>query len=132
MNKYVKDFYILPLAATTAIPEALLPLNGIGFPEDPRPPLLIGIIVRTKKKRAIGDSGSSGGPTKKTKVEVRVTTPPSMLHSGRSYTPPPEKSARIDPRLRNAAAATSVHVPEEPSTPSGEDDDGQFRVYIYC
>lgn len=29
-NKAVKDFYILPLAPQTPIPQALLPLNGPG------------------------------------------------------------------------------------------------------
>ncbi|XP_022243759.1 reticulocyte-binding protein 2 homolog a-like isoform X2 [Limulus polyphemus] len=46
-SKMVKDFYILPLPADQPIPSVLLPFNGPGL-QNPRPNLLLGLIVRHK------------------------------------------------------------------------------------
>jgi len=43
----VKDMYIVPIASHDPIPPELKPFDGPGMP-DPRPHMLIGIIVRTK------------------------------------------------------------------------------------
>ncbi|XP_076253902.1 protein partner of snf isoform X1 [Rhynchophorus ferrugineus] len=85
-NKAIKDFYILPLASQKPIPQALLPINGPGF-EESRPALLLGIVVRDKRKRAYGESVPSTVPPhhKKTRIEVTVI----QTQPGRSYTPPP-------------------------------------------
>ncbi|XP_050307605.1 death-inducer obliterator 1 isoform X2 [Anthonomus grandis grandis] len=114
-TKAIKDFYILPLAAQKPIPQALLPINGPGF-EEARPALLLGIIVRDKRKRGhselISQTMASHTPHKKTRIEVHVVkTPPP-----RSYTPPPvppevapvpppplPPPPKIDPRLAKLA-----------------------------
>ncbi|KAL1115747.1 hypothetical protein AAG570_006037 [Ranatra chinensis] len=48
VSKTIKDFYVLPLASHSPIPQVLLPLDGPGF-EDYRPHLLLGIIIRSRK-----------------------------------------------------------------------------------
>lgn len=120
MNKVVKDFYILPLASHRPIPQALLPLNGPGF-EESRPHLLLGIVIRHKRKRLSVDPLASTTPSiKRVKVDVVITGSPkdkSYSHtssdketskekdttattgSSRSYTPPPSSTPRErDPR----------------------------------
>lgn len=46
----IKDFYILPLSSQAPLPSVLLPLQGPGF-EESRPNLLLGIIVKQRRKR---------------------------------------------------------------------------------
>ncbi|XP_046384500.1 death-inducer obliterator 1 [Ischnura elegans] len=91
-SKSVKDFYLMPLASHSIVPQVLLPLDGPGF-EDFRPHLLIGIIVRLRKKK-----GEKYGNTRK----LSTTSSESMSVAGafdsstvkkdlnfeRSYTPP--------------------------------------------
>lgn len=93
-NKAVKDFYILPLSNQKPIPQALLPINGPGF-EESRPPLLLGIIVRDKRKRPAADGTYVSSKRIKTDVVVvtKSSTPP------RSYTPPPSRDPRIKSSL---------------------------------
>lgn len=109
-NKAVKDFYILPLAAQKPIPQALLPLNGPGF-EESRPALLLGIIVRDKRRRALMIDGQPA--TKRVRVEIEMpqattqavaATPPT-----RSYTPPPTR----DPRIKQPYVPPVVAPAEE-------------------
>lgn len=57
VSKNIKDFYIMPFSSQSTIPQVLLPLNGPGF-EEHRPHLLLGIIVRNKRKRLAGISSS--------------------------------------------------------------------------
>ncbi|ERL86208.1 hypothetical protein D910_03619, partial [Dendroctonus ponderosae] len=123
-NKSIKDFYILPLAAQKPIPQALLPINGPGF-EEARPALLLGIIVRDKRKRSYLDiMPTTATPHKKTRVEVHVV----QTQPARSYTPPPMSAEvtptplpvpsvpKLDPRLAKHAPpplpSTSTTVPE--------------------
>ncbi|KAJ8943375.1 hypothetical protein NQ318_002608 [Aromia moschata] len=116
MNKAVKDFYILPLAPQKPIPQALLPLNGPGF-EESRPALLLGIIVRDKRKRPhIEPILPSPLVSKRNKVETPPlpVAPPSVAAPSRSYTPPPVK----DPRLK---------LPLPPAIPiAGDEDDEPY------
>lgn len=74
VSKNIKDFYIMPFSSQSTIPPVLLPLTGPGF-EDHRPHLLLGIIVRNKKKRL-------------TAVPTVVPAKTSKKESDRSYTPP--------------------------------------------
>ncbi|KAH1013913.1 hypothetical protein HUJ04_002834 [Dendroctonus ponderosae] len=141
-NKSIKDFYILPLAAQKPIPQALLPISGPvkqwleasvkkindrvqnGF-EEARPALLLGIIVRDKRKRSYLDiMPTTATPHKKTRVEVHVV----QTQPARSYTPPPMSAEvtptplpvpsvpKLDPRLAKHAPpplpSTSTTVPE--------------------
>ncbi|KAL1497120.1 hypothetical protein ABEB36_008130 [Hypothenemus hampei] len=118
-NKAIKDFYILPLASNKPIPQALLPISGPGF-EEARPALLLGIIVRDKRKRSYVDvMPPSVTPShKKSRIEVHVVqTPPA-----RSYTPPPVSAdvtpsppiPKVDPRLAKHG------LPLLPETPTEE------------
>ncbi|XP_017775816.1 PREDICTED: death-inducer obliterator 1-like [Nicrophorus vespilloides] len=121
ITKAVKDFYILPLAGSTPIPEPLLPITGPGF-EESRPALLLGILVRDKRKRM--HDGSHHGHSKRVRVDIashsqQPSTPPS---SSRSYTPPP---TRQDPRVK--IPATSLPVP--PPLPIESQDDDMDEPY---
>ncbi|XP_066147349.1 death-inducer obliterator 1 isoform X2 [Euwallacea fornicatus] len=151
-NKAIKDFYILPLAAQKPIPQALLPLNGPvkqwleasvkkindlvqnGF-EEARPALLLGIIVRDRRKRPHGEPVPSHGTShKKNRIEGHVVQNPPL----RSYTPPPvppevvpaplpplppapkvsSRVPKVDPRLAkfNQPPPLAPELPESPPT----------------
>lgn len=124
-NKAVKDFYILPLAVQKPIPQALLPINGPGF-EESRPPLLLGIIVRDKRKRSLPVEPSHH-VTKKVRVEIDIPQEPPVLTPAvptRSYTPPPNR----DPRIKQPLIETPPVLPvEEAAT----DDMGKLKQKIY-
>lgn len=82
VSKLIKDFYIMPLASHNPVPQVLLPLDGPGF-EDYRPHLLLGILVRARRKRLAPEL------TYVAKVPKRPPPLPSMLETTeRSYTPP--------------------------------------------
>ncbi|KAL2722709.1 death-inducer obliterator 1 isoform X4 [Vespula squamosa] len=74
VSKNIKDFYIMPFSNQSTIPRVLLPLTGPGFEEN-RPHLLLGIIVRNRKKRLI-----TIPPIVATKIQKK--------DPDRSYTPP--------------------------------------------
>ncbi|KAK9744164.1 Transcription factor S-II (TFIIS), central domain [Popillia japonica] len=136
-NKAVKDFYIFPLGGQMPIPQALLPINGPGF-EESRPPLLVGVIVRDKRKRPIIDSTPAVIP-KKIKVDVAVvppaaSTPPISTAStpSRSYTPPPNRDPRIKipynpttmlptPPINTSSPPTPGDDMDEPYSPEDSD-----------
>ncbi|XP_022913665.2 death-inducer obliterator 1 isoform X1 [Onthophagus taurus] len=134
INKAVKDFYILPLGSNDPIPPALLPINGAGF-EDNRPPLLVGIIVRDKRKRPMLDSITSAVLNKKSKIDssvssptvkARSATPPLPATTTRSYTPPPSRDPRLKPVYNTstplpAPSATSTADEDEPYSPEDSD-----------
>ncbi|KAL3281806.1 hypothetical protein HHI36_005007 [Cryptolaemus montrouzieri] len=129
-NKAIKDFYVLPLAPQKPIPQALLPLNGPGF-EESRPALLLGIIVRDKRKR--GSTDPTPTYSSLTPKKLRVITPPLPMGTPpysvdtpattdppRSYTPPsvvstPPLPVNKDPRMK-------ITIPPPP--PIKEVDDG--------
>jgi hypothetical protein len=114
-NKAVKDFYILPLASQKPIPQALLPLNGPGF-EEARPALLLGILVRDKRKRPFVDSVAPVlTSAKKTKTELPLLTTPA-----RSYTPPPIKDSRLKLPLPPSVVDQDG---DEPYSPEDSDPD---------
>lgn len=46
----IKDFYVMPLASHSPVPQVLLPLDGPGF-EDYRRHLLLAIVVRSRRKK---------------------------------------------------------------------------------
>lgn len=84
-SKMIKDFYVLPLASHSPVPQVLLPLDGPGF-EDYRPHLLLGIIVRTRRKRVSTERDLPFIP-KIPKKKPRSYTPPIPGEVG-SHTPP--------------------------------------------
>lgn len=90
-SKTVKDFYVLPLASHSPIPQVLLPLDGPGF-DDYRTHLLLGIIIRTKKGTAPNSSLALSNRNRKP-VTVSSTTN-NLLE--RSYTPPLPDTGFVD------------------------------------
>lgn len=127
VNKAIKDFYILPLAPQKPIPQALLPLNGPGF-EESRPALLLGIIVRDKRKRTLVDlSLTSNLISKKSKT---IDTPVNnselkdsslSAYPPRSYTPPTvSKEAEIK---QSVSSPEKDDDGDEPYSPEDSDPD---------
>nr|CAI5865175.1 unnamed protein product [Callosobruchus analis] len=120
LNKAVKDFYIYPLAPTKPIPQVLLPLNGPGF-EEQRSSLLLGIIVRDKRKRPLFDIPPTpsiiANLSKKSKIEVPALSTPRSTECNniysRSYTPPPPAVAPPLP-----APVPAVPAPVPPPAPA--------------
>ncbi|XP_063978171.1 uncharacterized protein Pps isoform X2 [Diachasmimorpha longicaudata] len=76
ISNNIKDFYIMPFSSNSQVPPILRPLIGPGFEEN-RPHLLLGIIIRNKRKRP-SVAPIAQHPLKLLKKE-----------SDRSYTPPP-------------------------------------------
>ena len=88
VSKNIKDFYIMPFSNLSQVPNVLLPLDGPGF-EEQRPPLLLGIIVRNKRKRAALPS-LPVIPAKIVKKDPdRSYTPPLVLPSKEKNSTPP-------------------------------------------
>ncbi|XP_050497701.1 death-inducer obliterator 1 isoform X2 [Diabrotica virgifera virgifera] len=125
VNKAVKDFYIYPLAPQKPIPQVLLPINGPGF-EESRPSLLLGIIVRDKRKRPyVEPTPVSHLPAAK---KSRISTPPLPVAPPplapppppppppRSYTPPPVNDPRLNKKLPTPATLAPPPPPAEPIT----------------
>ncbi|KAK5646151.1 hypothetical protein RI129_004615 [Pyrocoelia pectoralis] len=116
INKAVKDFYILPLASQKPLPQALLPLSGPGF-EESRPALLLGIIVRDKRKRPLFPSNSSS-----TIKKPRIDAP--SISMDRSYTPPPNSDLPTKVKVNK----TDANDEDEPYTPEDSDPDTVPRL----
>ncbi|XP_018369403.1 PREDICTED: uncharacterized protein LOC108765278 isoform X1 [Trachymyrmex cornetzi] len=101
VSKNIKDFYIMPFSNQSTIPSVLMPLNGPGF-EEHRPHLLLGIIVRNKKKRL---SVVSTIPSKTSKTSDRSYTPPLIsVPKEKTLSPSPSSS----PMLYKATALDST------------------------
>nr|XP_034189527.1 uncharacterized protein LOC117608463 isoform X4 [Osmia lignaria] len=94
VSKNIKDFYIMPFSSQSTIPPVLLPLNGPGF-EEHRPHLLLGIIVRNKRKRLAGIAPSA--------VPMKL----SKKDTDRSYTPPLISVSKDKTGSCNAASAVT-------------------------
>lgn len=112
VSKNIKDFYIMPFSSQSVIPPVLMPLTGPGF-EEHRPHLLLGIIVRNKKKRL---SIVPPVPSKTSKTSDRSYTPPLVsvpkektLLPSPSSSPMLYKATALDVTKEKAAAtATTV------------------------
>lgn len=104
-SRMIKDFYILPLPSHSPVPQVLLPLDGPGF-EDYRPHLLLGIIVRTRKKRAHTDK------------ETSVLAKMPKKSTERSYTPPLPDEDSHTPTQPQHPATESFTPPYSPEPPS--------------
>lgn len=105
VSKNIKDFYIMPFSNLSQVPNVLLPLDGPGF-EEQRPPLLLGIIVRNKRKRP--------APVSLPVVPAKVV----KKDSDRSYTPPPilpanEKSTTPPSSPRSHHKGIAESLPEK-------------------
>ncbi|XP_054709341.1 uncharacterized protein LOC129219046 [Uloborus diversus] len=111
-SKRIKDFYILPLAATRPVPNVLLPFDGPGLPSN-KPNLLLGVIVKHKVKQSISTSKVSKSDYRK---QVDCYTPPPV---NRSYTPPLPSSNEVYTKKDSPAYGnvSSSHVTVEDECP---------------
>lgn len=103
-SKMIKDFYILPLPSHSPVPQVLLPLDGPGF-EDYRPHLLLGIVVRTRRKRLLADK------------ELPFVPKMAKKSSERSYTPPLPDEDSHTPTQSQHPATESFTPPHSPKPP---------------
>ncbi|XP_024940120.1 death-inducer obliterator 1 isoform X2 [Cephus cinctus] len=104
VSKNIKDFYIMPFSNQSSIPQVLLPLDGPGF-EEQRPHLLLGIIVRNKRKRVAA-------------IPPVVPAKVSKKEPDRSYTPPlvnipKEKSSTTPPSSPKVHKSSTLDVIKE-------------------
>ena len=107
VSKMIKDFYIMPLASHNPVPQVLLPLDGPGF-EDYRPHLLLGILVRARRKRLAPEL------TYVAKVPKRPPPLPTTVESTeRSYTPP------LPGSVDDVGSLTPPHPPPKLATSEG-------------
>ena len=107
VSKMIKDFYIMPLASHNPVPQVLLPLDGPGF-EDYRPHLLLGILVRARRKRLAPEL------TYVAKVPKRPPPLPTMVETTeRSYTPP------LPGSVDDVGSLTPPHPPPKLATSEG-------------
>ena len=107
VSKMIKDFYIMPLASHNPVPQVLLPLDGPGF-EDYRPHLLLGILVRARRKRLAPEL------TYVAKVPKRPPSLPTMVETTeRSYTPP------LPGSVDDVGSLTPPHPPPKLATSEG-------------
>lgn len=90
----------------------------IGF-EESRPALLLGILVRDKRKRPFF---STTPTTSHKKIKVDVTTVPSNATSNRSYTPPPNPT-----RFKHVA----LPMLSQDSPKEDEDEDMGMIILFY-
>ncbi|CAH0766459.1 unnamed protein product [Diatraea saccharalis] len=105
----VKDFYIVPLPANTALPSVLSPLDGPGLGEV-KTHLLIAIVIRQRKKRMAPHIPKDIIPEKVARFSrKRSYTPPAAGSKG-TYTPPmsPRRRALPLPAYTSPALSTSV------------------------
>lgn len=113
VSKNIKDFYIMPFSSQSTIPPVLMPLTGPGF-EEHRPHLLLGIIVRNKKKRL---SVMPSIPLRASKTSDRSYTPPLIsvpkekaLSPSPSSSPMLYKAAALDSKEKATATATVTQI----------------------
>lgn len=104
VSKNIKDFYIMPFSSQSTIPPVLLPLTGPGF-EEHRPHLLLGIIVRNKKKRLSAIPPAISAKTSKKDTDRSYTPPLVSVPKEKTSSPPPSSSSSSSPMLYHKAAA---------------------------
>ncbi|XP_039308232.1 death-inducer obliterator 1 isoform X2 [Solenopsis invicta] len=112
VSKNIKDFYIMPFSNQSTIPSVLMPLTGPGFEEN-RPHLLLGIIVRNKKKRL--SAVPPVIPSKTSKTSDRSYTPPLVsVPKEKTLSPSPTsspmlyKATTLDSTKEKATTATAT------------------------
>ncbi|KAI8438667.1 hypothetical protein MSG28_011088 [Choristoneura fumiferana] len=118
----VKDFYIVPLPANTALPAVLLPLDGPGLGEA-KTHLLIAIVIRQRKKRHAQPIPSDAVPAKVARESrKRSYTPPPARGS---FTPPasPRRRALPLPTYTSPALSTSVKDKIAATLASADDEE---------
>ncbi|XP_032674815.1 uncharacterized protein LOC116845807 isoform X2 [Odontomachus brunneus] len=115
VSKNIKDFYIMPFSSQSTIPSVLLPLIGPGF-EEHRPHLLLGIIVRNRKKRVSTITSSVLSKTsKKENSDRSYTSPLVSMPKEKTSSPPPSSSS--SPMLYHHKVSSALDsTKEKPAT----------------
>ncbi|XP_069105723.1 death-inducer obliterator 1-like [Argopecten irradians] len=125
--KYIKDFYLLPLASHSKIPSVLLPFDGPGL-ENNRPHMLLAVIVKQKTKRHGSDSNKQPydpSEPKKSRSSHEKESRRHSLPSSDSFTSPTHsyspstkiKGKKASPRLTPTSAQRGKGTPMS-ATPS--------------
>lgn len=105
----IKDMYLVPLASHEPIPSPLLPFNGPGL-QEPRPHMLLGIIVKNKN-----------APIKRSRSGSDRVVP--------SKTEPPSKRTSVDD-LSSKSSTPTIQTPAKPSdSPVDEIEDIVFHYH---
>ncbi|CAK1540120.1 unnamed protein product [Leptosia nina] len=110
----VKDFYILPLSANTALPPVLLPLDGPGL-GDVKTHLLIAIIIRQRKKRPL--LMPKDIPAKVARESRKKSYTPPLSPRSRPMTLPTYTSSALSSTVKDKIAASLAADDDEPYSP---------------
>ncbi|XP_047984747.1 death-inducer obliterator 1 [Leguminivora glycinivorella] len=124
----VKDFYIVPLPAHTALPAVLLPLDGPEPALETRTHLLVAIVIRQRKKRVAAAPPAAPLPAKQVRRSSRKRsyTPPVLAAAAASYTPPASPRRRALPlptAYTSPKLSTSVKDKIAATLASADDDE---------
>ncbi|OWF35955.1 PHD finger protein 3-like [Mizuhopecten yessoensis] len=126
--KYIKDFYLLPLASHSKIPSILKPFDGPGL-EDNRPHMLLAVIVKQKIKRHGSDSSkqpydpsdpkkSRSSHDKESRRHSLQSSSSESFTSPHSYSPSTKlKGRKASPRLTPTSSQRGKGTPLS-ATPS--------------
>ncbi|XP_063822879.1 death-inducer obliterator 1 isoform X1 [Ostrinia nubilalis] len=120
----VKDFYIVPLPANTALPAVLLPLDGPGL-GDAKTHLLIAIVIRQRKRRLLQHIQQEIVPAKVARESrKRSYTPPLGGRGAQSPASPRRRPPALPlPAYTSPALSTSVKDKIAASLASADDDE---------
>ncbi|KAI8497391.1 Death-inducer obliterator 1 [Branchiostoma belcheri] len=83
-SRQVKDMYLIPLPSHEEVPYQLKPFDGPGL-EEPRPHMLLGLIIRNRSAKRSASSSSESTP-------LHVPSPKHRRYSEISGTPPSASS----------------------------------------
>ncbi|XP_045778192.1 uncharacterized protein LOC123876092 isoform X2 [Maniola jurtina] len=126
----VKDLYIVPAPANTALPAVLLPLDGPGLGEL-RTHLLLAIIIRQRKKRAAATKHQDIVPAKVARESRKKSYTPPLSPRQRApralplptYTTP-ALSNSVKDKIAASLAAADVEEAYSPGSSSGSSAPG--------
>ncbi|XP_047026879.1 death-inducer obliterator 1 isoform X1 [Helicoverpa zea] len=121
----VKDFYIVPLPANTALPAVLLPLDGPGI-GDIKTHLLIAIVIRQRKKRLHANIPTDVVPAKVARESrKRSYTPPASPRRRPPLPLPAYPSSSLSTTVKDKIAASLVSADDdEPYSPGSTSSSG--------
>lgn len=115
VSKNIKDFYIMPFSSQSTIPPVLLPLTGPGF-EEHRPHLLLGIIVRNRKKRLSSIPPVVSKSAKKESSDRSYTPPLVGVSKEKVPSPPPSSSSSSSSPMMYHKTPALDTAKEKPAT----------------
>lgn len=130
VSKLIKDFYVVPLPKDSPIPLALVSLSSgtKSLDENRTSSLLLGVVVRARKKRPV-DQASNGGASvphkaaKLAKMSAKISSPSNASSSSPSlnYIPTSRATSKM-PNKSDQANLASKAEPISSSSKSQADD----------